>query len=391
MANRQAKLFEAFQIGPKILRNRMAVAPMTRVSGEEDGTVGRLMQDYYEKFAEGGFGLIVTEGLYTDEYYSQGYYKQPGITTGVHGKSWMPVVQKVHDKGAIFIAQLMHAGSLSQFNSHKDHSAGPSAVRPKGEQMPFYYGKGQYNVPVAMSQQDIDDAISGFVQAAEFAESAGFDGVEIHGANGYLLDQFLTEYSNQRSDRYGGDIAARLRIYQEVIEAVRQAVSNDFIVGVRFSQKKVNDTDHIWPEVEMAAEKAFGLMSECHVDYIHTTEPVLNAPAFGRSASLAALAKKYSGLPVIANGGVTEPDLALSVIERREADVIALGRTALANPDWPTAVKNDAPLKDFDYAILAPIANLESAQKYADSTKTGAEVACGFSISVRPGISSVAD
>jgi len=100
--------------------------------------------------------------------------------------------------------------------------------------------------------------------------------------------------------------------------------------------------------------------------YIHTTEPVLNDPAFEQSASLAALAKKYSGLPVIANGGVREPDLALSVIEHREADVITLGRTALANPDWPTAVRNDVPLKDFDYAILAPIANLESAKKYVE-------------------------
>ncbi len=366
MANKHAKLFEAFQIGTKTLRNRIAVAPMTRVSGEEDGTVGRLMQEYYESFAEGGFGLIVTEGLYTDEHYSQGYYRQPGIATAKHSESWKSVVKSVQDKGAIFIAQLMHAGSLSQFNSYKDSSAGPSAVQPMGEQMPFYYGEGKYNVPVAMSQQDINDVISGFVQAAEFAKSAGFDGVEIHGANGYLLDQFLTNYSNQRSDRYGGDITARLRIYQEVIEAVRQAVGNDFIVGVRFSQKKVNDTDHVWSEGELAAEKAFGLMRECQVDYIHTTEPVLNDPAFEQSASLAALAKKYSGLPVIANGGVREPDLALSVIEHLEADVVTLGRTALANPDWPTAVRNDTPLKDFDYAILAPIANLESAKKYVE-------------------------
>jgi 2,4-dienoyl-CoA reductase-like NADH-dependent reductase (Old Yellow Enzyme family) len=366
MANKHAKLFETLQIGTKILRNRIAVAPMTRVSGEEDGTVGRLMQKYYESFAEGGFGLIVTEGLYTDEHYSQGYYRQPGIATAKHSESWKSVVKSVQDKGAIFIAQLMHAGSLSQFNSYKDSSAGPSAVQPLGKQMPFYYGEGKYNVPVAMSQQDINDVISGFVQAAEFAQSAGFDGVEIHGANGYLLDQFLTNYSNQRSDCYGGDITARLRIYQEVIEAVRQAVGNDFIVGVRFSQKKVNDTDHVWSEGELAAEKAFGLMRECQVDYIHTTEPVLNDPAFEQGASLAALAKKYSGLPVFANGGVRKPDLALSVIENREADVITVGRTALANPDWPTAVRNDVPLKDFDYAILAPIANLESAKKYVE-------------------------
>jgi len=367
MTNKHIKLFETLQIGTKTLRNRLAVAPMTRVSGEEDGTVGPLMQEYYENFAEGGFGLIVTEGLYTDEHYSQCYYRQPGIATGKQSESWKPVVKSVQDKGAILIAQLMHAGSLSQFNAYTDISAGPSAVQPMGEQMPFYYGEGNYKVPIAMSQQDINDVISGFVQAAELAKSAGFDGVEIHGANGYLLDQFLTNYSNQRTDRYGGDITGRLQIYQDVIEAVRQAVGSDFIVGVRFSQKKVNDTNHVWSEGELAAEKVFALMRKCQVDYIHTTEPVLNDPAFEQSASLASLAKKYSGLPVIANGGVIKPDLALSVIENRETDVVALGRAALANPDWPTAVRNGAPLKDFDYATLAPIANLESAKIHAES------------------------
>ncbi len=376
MKEQQSVIFESATLGSLRLNNRLAVAPMTRVSALRDGQVGPLMKDYYERFAKGGFGLIITEGLYTDELYSQGYLGQPGIATKQQAHSWLPVIQAVHDQGAKIIAQLMHAGALSQFNRFVDSTAGPSTVRPLGLQMPFYRGDGEYPTPSEMTEKDIADVIDGFVQSAILAKSVGFDGVEIHGANGYLLDQFLTVYTNQRTDQYGGSLDNRLRIYQQIIAAVKKAVGHDFTVGVRFSQKKVNDNEYLWPEGEEGAKKAFSSVAHSGVDFIHTTEPVLDQPAFeGVSEeahegklSLAALAKKYSGIPVIANGGVSDHSLASETIESNQADVIALGKTALANQDWPERVRAQEDLKTFTYEMFNPIADLETANKFFKST-----------------------
>lgn len=362
MTTSNAVLFETSQIGGLKIRNKLAVAPMTRVSAQEDGTVGPLMQAYYEGYARGGFGLLISEGLYTDEQYSQCYFKQPGIASQQQADSWRPIVDGVHAQGAVIVAQLMHAGALSQHNRFSDKTVAPSALRPKGQQMPFYYGDGPYPVPEALTENQIQDVIQGFAESALRAKSVGFDGVEIHGANGYLLDQFLTCYSNHRQGNYGGDLSCRLRIYAEVIKAVRQSVGDGFVIGVRFSQKKVNDAQYVWPEGESAAEQVFALMKQCKVDYIHTTEPVLTGPAFEGSAPLSSLAKKYSGLPVIANGGVKEPAAAGDALESGQADLVALGRAALSNQGWPELVKNSAAVRDFDAAMFSPRADLESAK-----------------------------
>ena len=365
MSNTHTALLEGFKIGNLEIKNRLVVAPMTRISAESNGVVGPLMQGYYESFAKGEFGLIITEGLYTDEIYSQGYRDQAAIATPEHSASWKPVVDAVHARGSKFIAQLMHAGALSQYNSYQDKIVGPSAIQPLGEQMPFYHGQGAYKVPEALTQQEIETIVTNFAQAALHAKAAGFDGVEIHGANGYLLDQFLTVYTNGRQDEYGGSLENRLKIYQQVIEAVRETVGKEFIVGVRFSQKKINDTEYTWPEKEDAARVIFSAMRRCGADYIHTTEPVLDAPAFeGVGASLAQLAKQYSSLPVIANGGIVSANHAATVLSHQHADMIALGKTALANPNWPELVRDGKTLQDFDFAMLSPIADLENAQKY---------------------------
>ncbi|WP_434340233.1 NADH:flavin oxidoreductase [Motilimonas cestriensis] len=357
-------LFTPAQIAKSTIHNKLAVAPMTRVSAQEDGTAGPLMKTYYENFARGGFGLIITEGLYTDTLYSQGYFKQPGIATQEQANSWKVIVKGVQHQGAVIIAQLMHAGALSQYNRFTTETIAPSPVPPLGKQMKFYYGDGPYRLPKAMSHDDIEEVVQGFVSSALHAKSAGFDGVEIHGANGYLLDQFLTSYTNQRQDEYGGELGGRLRIYKQIIQAVRHAVGDDFIVGVRFSQKKVNDTEYLWPEGEAAAAQIFTMAKECMVDYIHTTEPMLNEPAFRASIPLSALAKKYSGLPVIANGGVSEPQQAAEVLEKRQTDLVALGKIALSNQDWPNVVKNGANITNFDFAMLSPIADLECAKHF---------------------------
>src|SRR5205807_8044431 len=142
---------------------------------------------YYQRLAKGGFRTVITEGTYTDQAFSQGYVDQPGMTDEAQANAWKPVVSGIKRHGALAIAQMMHAGAISQGNRFHDSTVGPSAVRPKGEQMTFYHGKGRYPLPAAMTEAQIADAINGFAEAAGRAIAlAGFDAIEIHGANGYL-------------------------------------------------------------------------------------------------------------------------------------------------------------------------------------------------------------
>ncbi|MEH6434108.1 NADH:flavin oxidoreductase [Massilia sp. DD77] len=355
------QLFDPFSMGRLALQNRLAVAPMTRVSATTYGCATADMQAYYKAFAEGGFGLVITEGIYTDKAYSQGYLYQPGLSDGVQRDAWAPLVHAVHAGGALIVAQLMHAGALSQGNPYRSETRGPSVVRPKGQQMHFYRGNGPYRLPQAMTEEDILDAIRGFADAAARAREAGFDGVEIHGANGYLLDQFLSEGSNLREDRYGGDLERRLHLVCEVAGAVRNAVGDDFTVGVRISQAKVNDFEHRWRGGEADAAAIFGTLGRLPVDYLHTTEFEAWKSAFGSGPSLAALAKRHAGLPVIANGSLHDAGRAAALLDGGEADLVSLGRGALTHADWPRRLRAGEPTGEFDPAILSPIADLANA------------------------------
>lgn len=356
------RLFQPLKIGSMQVPNRLAVAPMTRVSATETGQATARMADYYAAFADGGFGLVITEGLYADQAYSQGYLFQPGLSDATQCESWMPIVDRVHAGGAQIIAQIMHAGALSQGNRFRTDTRGPSAIRPGGHQMAFYRGSGEYPVPVAMTRSDIDEAIAGFAAAAVRAREAGFDGVEIHGANGYLLDQFLTEGINHRTDSYGGNVAARLRITRETAEAVRVAVGPDFTVGLRSSQGKVNDFLHKWRSLEEAAA-IYEMIGKLPIDYLHTTEFEAWKPAFQQGPSLASLARRHSGLPVLANGSLHDPRRAEELVSEHGMDMITLGRGALAHADWPRRVAEGLDLDEFDRSILSPLADLENADR----------------------------
>ncbi|MEG0243297.1 MAG: NADH:flavin oxidoreductase [Pseudomonas sp.] len=360
MPDSNPAILTPYDINRLELPNRLAVAPMTRVSATPSGLATDAMARYYERFAQGGFGLIITEGIYTDQQFSQGYPFQPGITDYEQALAWRAVTDRIHaHQGAVF-AQIMHAGALSQGNRFSGQTAAPSAVRPKGEQMGFYYGEGLYPVPKAMTDEDIADAIAGFAQAAiRSVAEAGFDGIEIHGANGYLLDQFLTDYANNRHDRWGGSTQQRMRMILEVVKAVRQAVQN-FPVGIRISQGKVNDFVHKWEGGEQDAEIIFGLLEDAGVDFIHVTEFEAWKPAFATSsASLVALARRYAPrTALIANGGLHEMAHAESMLAAG-ADIIAVGKAALANPDFPSLLCAGKPVAPFDASILAPIANIK--------------------------------
>lgn len=369
---RARSLLAPVALGGLCLSNRLVVAPMTRVSATADGSPTPRMITYYRGFAEGGFGLIITEGTYTDEAFSQGYLHQPGLSGEAQVAGWREIVEAVHGAGGKIIAQLMHAGALSQGNPHRAHTVGPSTVAPKGKQLAFYRGAGPYPLPVEMSLVEIEETVVGFSNAALNAKRAGFDGIEVHGANGYLLDQFLTEDLNLRTDAYGGDVGSRIALTAQVIAAVRRAVGLEFLVGVRISQAKVNDFEHRWSGGETDARIVFEAIAQAGADYVHTTEFEAWRPAFAEGGrSLAALAKLHSGLPVIANGSLHETQHANEMVASGEADLVSLGRGALTHDDFPARLQAEQPIAAFDPGIFAPLADLESQDRRREALLAG--------------------
>ncbi|NIG46434.1 NADH:flavin oxidoreductase [Enterobacter sp. Acro-832] len=357
-------LFRSGHINHKVAPNRLVVAPMTRISASETGVPGARMKAYYNRFARGGFGTIITEGIYIDDAWSQTYAFQSGLINQEQVHGWREITESLHRLGSLAIAQIQHSGALSQGNMYRSETVAPSAVRPRGEQLKFYYGEGSYPIPRELTDAEILDIIRNFAATAARAVSeAGFDGVEIHGANGYLLDQFLTDYTNQRTDRWGGDMTSRLSLILAVVSAVREAVGQDCIVGVRISQGKVNDFYHKWAEGVKDAETVFSRLAASSLDYIHLTEYEAWQPAFGDSPlTLVELARRYApDLTIIANGSVDTAEKAEKVIALG-ADFVAIGKSALANPDWPARVREQKALREFDPAILSPRADVKDSE-----------------------------
>lgn len=359
-------------VGGLSLPNRAAVAPMSRVSTAGDGLATDEMASYYAEFAAGGFGLIITEGTYTDHAYSQAYPNQPAIVTTRQIEGWRAVTTAVRAAGSRILLQLMHAGALAQGGQHRPGSIGPSLVAPKGTKMAAYGGgPGPFVMPVAATRADIAEILAGFAAAARNARAAGFDGVEVHGANGYLIDQFLTTYTNQRDDEYGGCAANRVRLAAEVLSAIRGAVGPGFPVGIRLSQTKVNDLDYRWPGGAAEAEIVFqAAVARAGADYVHLASEGrdwLETATLDTGVTITQLARDVTGLPVIANGGMHEPARAASLLSDGHADLVAIGRGALANPDWPKRVAQGRGLDEFDSAALHLDVTL-GARRVAQST-----------------------
>jgi 2,4-dienoyl-CoA reductase-like NADH-dependent reductase (Old Yellow Enzyme family) len=353
-------LFAPIVINGHTAKNRLSVAPMTRISATEDGRATETMTRYYERFARGDFGTVITEGIYTDQAFSQGYVHQPGMTDEAQAKAWKPVVSGINAHGALAIAQLLHAGALSQGNPFRDTTVGPSPVQPKGEQMAFYHGKGRYAVPAAMTEVQIADAISGFAESAARAIAvAGLDAIEIHGANGYLLDQFLTDYANSRADQWGGAAENRVRLILETFKAVRAKVGPKTPVG----------RPHLSRQGERLPSQVGRCGARCRnhlrqrADFIHVTEFEAWKPAFTPGGpSLMQLAKRYAPKAgIFANGSLHNVEQAVAALDDG-ADIITIARGALANPDLPRRFLDRSVLNDFDPTILGPIANIKDAE-----------------------------
>lgn len=354
MSKTEHPVLTPYSLNDVTLANRAVVAPMTRNSATVEGVPTDRMVDYYRSFATGGFGAIISEGTYTDTSYSQGYIRQPGLINQTQIDGWRAVTDAVHEAGGVIFVQLMHAGALSFY---LPHTIAPSVFYPAGERKKGYGEGGPYPTPIAMNEEHIAEAIEGFVGSAQAAVDAGFDGIEIHGANGYLIDQFLTDYSNTREDHYGGPIANRARFGVEVAQAVRSKVPNEIPVGVRLSQGKINHALYEWPNGPVDAEVVFKEFGSSGADFLHVAnegQTWKDTAHYVGGRSLSQYAREVSGLPVIANGDLQESDLAAHVIGDRHADLISLGRSALVNRDWPRRIADGTPIDEFDPAMVRP-------------------------------------
>ena len=376
-SNEFPTLFTGFDLDGVALANRLVVAPMTRISAAPDGMATDQMAEHYAAFAHGGFGLVITEGTYTDEAFSQGYKDQPGIANDAQMESWRKVVAAVHAAGAPIFMQLIHAGALIQHNDYVDHAIAPSAVEPVGEQAKHYHGVGGFPVPREITRDQMAEVAEGFGRAAARAMAAGFDGVEIHGANGYILDQFLTDYANTRTDEYGGPVENRIRFHLDVLRAVKEGVDDRIPVGIRISQTKVNDLMHEWKGGVHDAEVVFSALGGAAPSYIHISAHKGCHEVFDSGLSLAGLAKKFSGANVIACGKLQDPEAAEKLLADGEADLAAMAKGALADPSWPARVAGGEAPTPFDPGMIQPLATLENTARWRRENEPREQAAAG--------------
>jgi N-ethylmaleimide reductase len=321
-------LFSSYRLGPLELKNRIVMAPMTRNRAGKLNEPTELNARYYEQRASAG--LIVTEASQISPQ-GLGYPGTPGIYSAQQVAGWNLVTEAVHRRGGKIFLQLWHVGRISHPSLQPDGAlpVAPSAIKPAGQAFTFT-GLLDFVTPRALETKEIAGIVNDFAHGARCAKAAGFDGVEIHAANGYLIDQFLRDGSNHRTDEYGGSLENRVRFLREVTQAVT-GVWGPERVGVRFSPvSDFNDMRDSDPHATFS--RAAEVMNELKVGYMHVVE-TLNSPAQNKGRVTPAIRLKFRGA-VIANGGY---DLAKGneILSHGEADLVSYGVLFLANPDLP--------------------------------------------------------
>ncbi|TDG00737.1 NADH:flavin oxidoreductase [Paenibacillus piri] len=343
-------LFEAFTIGKLKLKNRIVMAPMTRAFSP-GGVPGPDVAAYYRRRAENGVGLIITEGTLINDPAATDNLNIPNF----HGKEaldgWAHVVSQVHEAGGLIMPQLWHIGTHRKIGALPNPDEKP--IGPSGLDIAT---SEKVNEP--MSQARIESVVVAFAQAAADAKRIGFDGIELHGAHGYLIDQFFWEKTNQRSDSYGGNMVKRTRFAAEIIEACRRAVGPDFPIVLRLSQ---------WKSVDYQAKLAvnpdelaqfLSPLVEAGVDVFHCSTRRFWEPEFeGSDLNFAGWVKKLTGKPAITVGsvgldneflasfkgesaGTANVDTLIEKLSREEFDLVAVGRALLVDPAWAAKIRD---------------------------------------------------
>ncbi|WP_396594256.1 alkene reductase [Brevundimonas sp. R86498] len=339
-------LFDPIALGALALSNRIVMAPLTRSRAVEGEVPNPLAIEYYAQRAS--TGLIISEATQISPQ-GQGYPNTPGIFTDAQVAGWKPVTDAVHAKGGKIVAQLWHVGRISipDYQPDGGPAVAPSAIAAVGNAMRPDFSMTPFETPRALTLEEIPGIVADYVHAAEMAKKAGFDGVEVHAANGYLIDQFLKDGSNQRDDRYGGSVENRARFLLEVVTAVVAVLGADR-VGVRLSPSNgansAMDSDPASIFLHVAAAlKPFGLA------YLHLIEGEPDTPMSikGGAPELAARMREAFGGPLMLNGGLTKA-LAQKALDDGRADLVSIGVPVLANPDLVERWDQDAPLNTPD-------------------------------------------
>jgi N-ethylmaleimide reductase len=335
------KLLETYELGPLHLPNRMVMAPLTR-NRAPGGVPNEMMATYYAQRAPAG--LIVTEGTQIAPL-GQGYQDTPGIYTDEQRAGWKRVTDAVHGAGGRIFAQLWHVGRISHSYYHGQTPVAPSAVAPSSGMAYTPEGLKPFETPRALTTDDIREVVEGYRHAARIAKEAAFDGVEIHGANGYLIDQFLQSGSNTRTDEYGGRVENRARFLLEVVDAVK-GIWGDGRVGVRLSPGGGMNGIHDANPVETFRYAARRLSEVRGLAYLHVVEAPVPAPGPDERAVCATelLRPEFKGT-LISTGGYTV-ESAEHALEKGKADLIGFGRLFIANPDLPERIRTGAPLNE---------------------------------------------
>jgi N-ethylmaleimide reductase len=338
------KLLSPFIKGSFELKNHLVMSPMTR-SRATGNLPNSLMAEYYGQRT--GAALIITEGT-APAPEALGYPRIPGIFSKQQVDAWKLVTSNVHRGESRIFLQLMHTGRMGHNDNlpEKTVLAGASSIKAAGQIFTDTKGLQDFSEPFPLSREGIKNVVDGFAVAAQNAIAAGFDGVEIHGANGYLIEQFLNPNVNNREDEYGGSIEHRSRFAIEVVQAIANTIGEEK-VGIRFSPfSKLGDLA-AYGEEETHNTYAYlaRKLEELQIAYLHIA---VNAPVPAKT--LQAIRANFSGIIILANG--LTPETADEALENGFADLVAFGRSFLSNPDFVERVKANAALNPVDYSTL---------------------------------------
>ena len=339
--NQPDALFQPFKLGDIELANRMAMAPLTRNRAAAGNVPADMATEYYAQRAS--IGLIIAEATQVSAQ-AQGYIATPGLHTPEQIEGWKVVTKAVHDRGGKIFVQLWHTGRMSHTVFQPGHAApvAPSAIRANAKTYIPGEGYADTSVPRALETSEIAGIVNDFRTAARHAIEAGFDGVEIHGAHGYLLDAFLRDGANKRTDEYGGSIENRARFLLEVMAAVIGEIGGKR-VGVRISPvSPVNDSSESNPQPLF--EHVVRELEKLHPVYIHVVEGATGGPRDIAPFDYEALHRLYSGVWMVNNGYTKE--MAQEAIASGKADLVSFGRAMITNPDLVRRFKENAPLNE---------------------------------------------
>ncbi len=347
-------LFDSLQMGALTLPNRIIMAPLTRMRSAQPGNIPHALNaEYYSQRASAG--LIISEATQISQQ-GQGYPATPGIHSDEQIEGWKLVTRAVHDAGGRIFLQAWHVGRISH-SSHQPHGAAPvapSAIAPTGKTFTADWNQVPYETPRALETSEIAGIVADYKQAAHNAKIAGFDGVEVHGANGYLLDQFLQDGTNHRTDNYGGSIENRARLLLEVVDATIEVWGADR-VGVRLSPygtfSDMHDSDPI-----ALFSYVLDQLSDRKIAYAHLIEPRATSAGGGdavmeNAPSTSALFRDHFKGVFISAGGYNAEN-SKEAVASGAVDAVAFGRLFIANPDLPERLQAGAELNPYNRATF---------------------------------------